>query len=89
MRNTHATQLIFELSTQGRTGVRLPDCDVPEQSIQQLLPDNLLQADSPTLPEVTEPEVAVVIVVICYCYCCRQCRAAMDCMAPGHAASGL
>lgn len=57
MRNTHATQLIFELSTQGRTGVRLPACDVPEQSIQQLLPDNLLQADSPTLPEVTEPEV--------------------------------
>ena len=41
MRNTHATQLIFELSTQGRTGVRLLACDVPEQSIQQLLPDTL------------------------------------------------
>ncbi len=57
MRNTNATQLIFELSTQGRTGVRLPACDVPEQPIEQLLPSNLLQSDSPTLPEVTEPEV--------------------------------
>ncbi len=57
MRNNHSTQLIFELSTTGRTGVQLPACDVPQQEIEQLIPAALLQSEAPDLPEVTEPEV--------------------------------
>ena len=57
MRNNHATQLIFELSTVGRSGVVLPQCDVPVQSAETLIPNSLLQQTNPPLPEVTEPEV--------------------------------
>ena len=57
MRNKHATQLIFELSTTGRNGVVLPECDVPTRDVDQLVPASLLQSDCPPLPEVTEPEV--------------------------------
>jgi len=57
MRNNHATQLIFELSTAGRNGVVLPQCDVPVQSAETLIPNSLLQQVNPPLPEVTEPEV--------------------------------
>ncbi|MBA60928.1 MAG: glycine dehydrogenase (aminomethyl-transferring) [Planctomycetaceae bacterium] len=57
MRNKHATQLIFELSTTGRSGVVLPECDVPVEDIKQLIPASLLQSQRPALPEVTEPEV--------------------------------
>ena len=57
MRNQHSTQLIFELSTTGRSGVVLPQCDVPTQDMEQLVPASLLQDRYPSLPEVTEPEV--------------------------------
>jgi len=57
MRNNHATQLIFELSTEGRSGVVLPQCDVPVQPVETLIPNSLLQQTNPPLPEVTEPEV--------------------------------
>ena len=57
MRKKHATQLIFELSTTGRNGVVLPECDVPTRDVDQLVPASLLQSDCPPLPEVTEPEV--------------------------------
>jgi len=57
MRNKHSTQLIFELSTTGRSGVVLPQCDVPTQDVEQLVPASLLQDEHPSLPEVTEPEV--------------------------------
>ncbi|MAP73964.1 MAG: glycine dehydrogenase (aminomethyl-transferring), partial [Planctomycetaceae bacterium] len=57
MRNQHSTQLIFELSTTGRSGVVLPQCDVPTQDVKQLVPASLLQDRYPSLPEVTEPEV--------------------------------
>ncbi|MBT6723918.1 MAG: aminomethyl-transferring glycine dehydrogenase subunit GcvPB [Planctomycetaceae bacterium] len=57
MRNQHSTQLIFELSTTGRSGVVLPQCDVPTQDVEQLVPASLLQDKYPSLPEVTEPEV--------------------------------
>ena len=57
MRNQHSTQLIFELSTTGRSGVVLPQCDVPTQDVEQLVPASLLQDRYPSLPEVTEPEV--------------------------------
>ena len=42
MRNKHASQLIFELSRSGRRAVSLPETDVPEQPIEQLIPERFL-----------------------------------------------
>jgi glycine dehydrogenase subunit 2 len=57
MRNTRATQLLFELSRPGRRGVRLPAADVPEAPLAELLPSEVLAAGPPPLPELTEPEL--------------------------------
>ncbi|MFT7638930.1 MAG: glycine dehydrogenase subunit 2 [Pirellulaceae bacterium] len=57
MRNNKATSLIFELSKSGRRATRLPQCDVPEQAIDSLLPATALAEYPPPLPEVSEPEV--------------------------------
>jgi glycine dehydrogenase subunit 2 len=57
MRNTRATQLLFELSRRGRRGVRLPAADVPEVPLAELLPAEALAAALPPLPELTEPEL--------------------------------
>ena len=57
MRNTRATQLLFELSHPGRRGSRLPACDVPETSLDELIPERH-RATAPTpLPEMPEPEI--------------------------------
>ncbi len=57
MRNLQATQLLFELSKTGRRGVQLPACDVPEQPLDDLLPQRF-RAQSPLpLPELPEPDV--------------------------------
>jgi glycine dehydrogenase subunit 2 len=57
MRNTRATQLIFELSKPGRRAVQLPECDVPAPPVHDLLPPEHRAETLPALPEVTEPEV--------------------------------
>src|SRR6187401_23365 len=57
MRNTRDTKLLFELSEAGRRAHRLPQCDVPQKSVTQLLPANALAAASPALPELIEPQV--------------------------------
>jgi glycine dehydrogenase subunit 2 len=57
MRNTRATQLLFEMSKPGRRGVRLPKADVPEVPLSKLLPADALAAAPPPLPELTEPEL--------------------------------
>jgi len=49
--------LIFERSTPGRRGYRLPDLDVPEVPVQDLIPEELLRQEPPALPEVSELEV--------------------------------
>ena len=48
--------LIFELSQPGRKGYSLPECDVPEKSLDQLIPSTLLREQAPALPEVSEPD---------------------------------
>ncbi len=50
------SELIFEKGADSRTGVSLPDIDVPRQGIHDLLPSDLLRKDLP-LPELSEPEV--------------------------------
>jgi glycine dehydrogenase subunit 2 len=57
MRNQTTTQLLFELSRPGRCGTVLPALDVPQQSLQDLLPADSLAQSTPPLPEVGEPDV--------------------------------
>ena len=57
MRNTRASQLLFELSKSGRRGSRLPEADVSTQPVAELLPSNALADELPALPEVAEPDV--------------------------------
>ena len=49
--------LIFERSRAGRVGYSLPALDVPAVDPDQLLPESLVRADDPVLPEVSEIDV--------------------------------
>lgn len=49
--------LIFERSTPGRRAYRLPDLDVPEVAISDLIPEEHLRSEPAKLPEVSELEV--------------------------------
>jgi glycine dehydrogenase subunit 2 len=57
MRNSRDTKLLFELSEMGRRAHRLPNCDVPEQAVTELLPKSALAERPPALPELSEPQV--------------------------------
>lgn len=57
MRNTQATQLIFELSKPGRRSSQLPDCDVDAPEVSEFLPEAALADEPPPLPELAEPDV--------------------------------
>jgi len=57
MQNQLATQLLFELSSPGRRAARFPECDVPEQPLDELLPGDQLADSPPPLPELAEPDV--------------------------------
>lgn len=46
--------LIFEISKEGRKAYSLPECDVPEAKIEQLLDNSFLRTEAPELPEVSE-----------------------------------
>jgi len=49
--------LIFDLSADGRSAVSLPKCDVPEVSVETLIPNDLLRQQEPSLPELSEVDV--------------------------------
>jgi glycine dehydrogenase subunit 2 len=49
--------LIFEKSAPGRKGYSLPDLDVPEVPIAELMPAEYLRKDPPLLPELSEVDV--------------------------------
>ncbi|MCM3762728.1 aminomethyl-transferring glycine dehydrogenase subunit GcvPB [Alkalihalobacillus oceani] len=49
--------LLFERSKPGRIGHSLPDLDVPEQPLADLLPNEYLRTEEPELPEVSELEI--------------------------------
>jgi glycine dehydrogenase subunit 2 len=57
MRNTRATQLLFELSRPGRRSARIPCDDVPKKPIEELLPASAIAASLPLLPELAEPDI--------------------------------
>jgi len=52
--NKKNNPLIFELSRSGRQGYRLPDVDVPERPLAELLAADLLREGEAELPEVSE-----------------------------------
>jgi glycine dehydrogenase subunit 2 len=48
---------IFERSKPGRRAAVLPDAEVPETPLEELIPASLLREEPPRLPEVSEPEI--------------------------------
>lgn len=57
MRNKTGVPLLFEVSSPGRRGYRLPDLDVPEVPLEELIPSQFQRQQEPKLPEVSELEV--------------------------------
>ncbi|WP_243290221.1 aminomethyl-transferring glycine dehydrogenase subunit GcvPB [Bacillus sp. FJAT-47783] len=49
--------LIFELSKPGRIGYSLPELDIPEVSLESLIPEEYLRQEEPELPEVSELDI--------------------------------
>jgi len=52
-----AVTTIYEKSVEGRRAATLPPTDVPERSLDDLIPSNLLRSQPAQLPEVSEPEI--------------------------------
>ncbi|NKI22119.1 aminomethyl-transferring glycine dehydrogenase subunit GcvPB [Paenibacillus dendritiformis] len=50
-------KLIFELSKPGRTAYSLPECDVPQRAIEEIVPAAMLRQQPAELPEVYEVDV--------------------------------
>jgi len=48
---------IFERSVEGRRAAQLPEADVPQRPLQELIPQRLLRQRPAELPEVSEPEI--------------------------------
>lgn len=55
--NKQDQPLIFELSKPGRIGYSLPEMDVPETPLSELLPDEFIRKEEPNLPEVSELDI--------------------------------
>lgn len=51
------TPLIFDYSSSGKKAFSLPELDVPEKELKQLLPERMIRRDSPALPEVSEVDI--------------------------------
>ena len=51
------SRVIFEMSVKGRMGVSLPKSDVPDTTITDTIPSELLRDTPANLPEVSEPQV--------------------------------
>ena len=49
--------LIFEISRSGRKAFSLPECDVPELPLEEMIPDECLRDKDARLPEVSEVDV--------------------------------
>ncbi len=50
-------KLLIERSSEGKQSVVLPDCDVPEKAVRDLIPGKFLRREKCALPEVSEPEI--------------------------------
>lgn len=54
---TEQMPLIFEISKEGRVGYSLPEMDVPEENIDNLIPAEYIRTDEVELPEVSELDI--------------------------------
>ena len=50
-------ETIFERSKEGRRAAVLPEAEVPEAPLDELVPAHLLREEPPRLPEIAEPEI--------------------------------
>ncbi|MDO5716168.1 MAG: aminomethyl-transferring glycine dehydrogenase subunit GcvPB [Tissierellia bacterium] len=50
-------QMIFDISTPGRTAYKLPKLDVEELELKNLFPEKFLATEEPELPEVNEVDI--------------------------------
>ncbi len=50
-------KLIFEISRAGRKGYSLPNCDVPVESIEDMIPNEYLRETELDLPEISEGDM--------------------------------
>jgi glycine dehydrogenase subunit 2 len=57
VRGHEDTVTIYERSREGRRAFVAPALDVPDRALSELIPEHLLRADGPKLPEVSEPEI--------------------------------
>jgi glycine dehydrogenase subunit 2 len=48
---------IYERSVEGRRAAALPETDVEDRPLEELIPENLLRSKPAELPEVSEPEI--------------------------------
>ncbi|MCH1624866.1 aminomethyl-transferring glycine dehydrogenase subunit GcvPB [Fredinandcohnia quinoae] len=55
--NKQDQPLIFELSKPGRIGYSLPELDVPEFDINEVIPTEYIRVEEPGLPEVSELDI--------------------------------
>lgn len=53
----HDQALIFESSTPGRIGYSLPELDIPEVNVEELVPQEYLRKEAAALPEVSELDI--------------------------------
>ena len=54
---TEQMPLIFEISKEGRVGYSLPEMDVPEENIDNLIPAEYIRTEEVELPEVSELDI--------------------------------
>ncbi len=57
MHERYGSKTIFELHKPGCQSVRWPACDVPCNEIAELIPEEYLRHEVPSLPEVAEPDL--------------------------------
>ncbi len=55
--NKQDQPLIFEQTKPGRIGYSLPEMDVPEAALTELLPEEYIRTEEPKLPEVSELDI--------------------------------
>ncbi|MFS0861458.1 aminomethyl-transferring glycine dehydrogenase subunit GcvPB [Fredinandcohnia sp. 179-A 10B2 NHS] len=55
--NKQDQPLIFELSKPGRIGYSLPELDIPEVNINEVIPADYIRVEEPELPEVSELDI--------------------------------
>ncbi len=52
-----AKSLVFEMSRPGRHAVDLPECDVPVQEVESIVPAEYLRQAAPALPELSQQDL--------------------------------